>query len=60
MTFDRTVLQIAEVFQQPGEAAYRYANSQGAAFPNASLCVSPGREAIDLCYCDFPHFLIFG
>ena len=43
MTFDMTVLPIAEVFQQPGEAAYRHANSQGAAFPNLGLCVSPGR-----------------
>ena len=43
MTFDRVKFQVAKAFQQPGEAAYHNANSQAAAFPNAGVCVSPGR-----------------
>ena len=48
MTFDWKVIKIADAFRQPGGAAYRQLNSQGAALPNAGLCVSPGRSAIPM------------
>ena len=48
MTFDWKVIKIADAFRQPGGAAYRQLNSQGAALPKSGLSVSPGRLAIPM------------
>ena len=48
MTFHWKVNTMADVFRQPGGAEEQHPISQGAALPNAGLCVSPGRSAIPM------------